>query len=96
MTAHSTRSQITLDPETQRRAQAKAAELGISFSEYVRRLLARDLGEPRPQADVSVIFNLVKAGEPTDIGRDKHKLIGEAVLDDYLESTGQRPRRRRK
>jgi len=26
------RTQITLDPETQRRAQAKAAELGISFS----------------------------------------------------------------
>jgi len=27
------RTQITLDPDTQRRAQAKAAELGISFAE---------------------------------------------------------------
>ncbi|HEY2186010.1 MAG TPA: hypothetical protein VGH39_13525 [Xanthobacteraceae bacterium] len=33
------RSQISLDPELQRRAQAKAADLGISFAEYVRRLV---------------------------------------------------------
>jgi hypothetical protein len=34
------RTQITMDPDLQRRAQAKAAELGISFAEYVRRLVA--------------------------------------------------------
>jgi hypothetical protein len=44
------RTQITIDPELQRRAQARAAELGISFAEYVRRLLASDLGEPKPKA----------------------------------------------
>ena len=53
------RTQITMDPEMQRRAHAKAADLGISFAEYVRRLVANDLGEPKPSVDVSVIFDLV-------------------------------------
>ena len=90
------RMQITLDAQTQRRAQAKAAELGISFAEYVRRLIAQDLGEAKPKADISIIFDLVTEGEPTDIARDKDKLIGEAVWQEYLEDTGRRPKRRRK
>jgi hypothetical protein len=86
-----------MDPQIQRRAQAKAAELGISFAEYVRRLVERDLGEPKPKADVSVIFDLVTEGEPTDIARDKDKLIGDAVWEEYLEDVGRlRKRRRRK
>jgi hypothetical protein len=55
------RTQITLDRETQRRAQAKAAELGISFAEYVRRLVADDLGEPKRKPDISIIFNQYRA-----------------------------------
>jgi hypothetical protein len=90
------RTQITMDPEMQRRAQAKAAELGISFAEYVRRLVASDLGKPRPKADVSIIFDLVTEGEPTDIARDKDKLIGEAVWQEYLEETGRKPKRRKR
>lgn len=85
-----------MDPETQRRAQAKAAELGISFAEYVRRLVAQDLGEAKPKADVSVIFDLGASGEPTDIARDKDKLIGDAVWEEYLEETRQKPKRRRR
>jgi hypothetical protein len=90
------RTQITMDPQTQRRAQAKAAELGISFAEYVRRLVERDLGEPKPKADVSIIFDLVTEGEPTDIARDKDKLIGDAVWEEYLEDVGRLPKRRRR
>jgi hypothetical protein len=52
------RTQITMDPEMQRRAHAKAADLGISFAEYIRRVEANDLGEPNPKLDVSVIFDL--------------------------------------
>ena len=47
-----------MDPEMQRRAHAKAADLGISFAEYVRRLVASDLGEQKPKVDVSEIFDL--------------------------------------
>ncbi|HVY43034.1 MAG TPA: hypothetical protein VG966_08370 [Hyphomicrobiaceae bacterium] len=90
------RTQITMDPETQRRAHAKAAELGISFAEYVRRLVAKDLGDAKPKADVSVIFDLVTEGEPTDIARDKDKLIGDAVWEEYLVETRQKPRRKRR
>jgi hypothetical protein len=91
----SVRTQITLDPETQARAQAKAGELGISFAEYVRRLVAEDLGEPRPNVDVSIIFDLIDEGPPTDIARDKDKMIGQAVWQEYLHETGRKTRRRR-
>jgi hypothetical protein len=84
------RTQVTLDPEMQRRAQARAAELNISFAEYVRRLLARDLGESRRKADVSVLFDLVDGGPTTNIARDKDKMIAEAILKEHS------PRRKRK
>lgn len=38
-----TRTQTTLDPELQRRARRRALECGISFAEYVRRLIVRDI-----------------------------------------------------
>jgi hypothetical protein len=83
------RTQITMDPEMQRRAQAKAADLGISFAEYVRRLVANDLGAPKPKFDITQMFDLGASDEPTDIARDKDKLIGDAVWEDYLRSTDQ-------
>ncbi|KAB2849714.1 MAG: hypothetical protein F9K44_07130 [Hyphomicrobiaceae bacterium] len=83
------RTQISIDPEMQRRAHEKAAELGISFAEYVRRLIDRDLGGKRePEVDVSIIFDLGASDEPTDIARDKDKLIGEAVWKEHLRKTG--------
>jgi hypothetical protein len=88
------RTQITMDPEMQRRAHAKAAELGISFAEYVRRVIADDLGEPKRKVDVSMVFDLGASDEPTDIARDKDKLIGEGVWDEYLRHTGRRPQHR--
>jgi hypothetical protein len=51
-----TRNQINMDAELQRRAHARAAELGLSFAEYVPRLVAHDLGEPKPKAHISVLF----------------------------------------
>jgi hypothetical protein len=72
------RSQITLDRELQRRARDRAAQLGISLAEYVRRLVARDLGEPRPQADPSLIIGLGNSGG-SNIARDKDRMIGEAI-----------------
>ncbi len=88
------RTQISMDPEMQRRAHAKAAELGISFAEYVRRLVAQDIGEPKQKTDISVLFDLIDEGPPTNIARDKDKMIGEAVWDEYLHETGRKPRRR--
>ena len=84
----SDRTQITLDPKVQKRAQAKAAELGISFAEYVRRLVAADLGAPKRKADVSVLFDLGASSDTTDIARDKDKMVGDAVWQDYVKAAG--------
>ena len=83
-----TRTQITMDPELQRRAHAKAAELGLSFAEYVRRLVAHDLGEPKRKADISLLFDLGASREPTDVARDKDKMLGEALWNEHLRKTG--------
>jgi hypothetical protein len=77
------RTQITMDPEVQRRAHARAAELKISFAEYVRRLLLRDLGEPRSKTNISAVFDLVHEGPTTDIARDKHEMIAEAIWTEH-------------
>ena len=82
-----------MDPELQRRAQAKAAALGISFAEYVRRVVSDDLGASKKKADISILFDLVDEGPPTNIARDKDKMIGEAVWKEYLRKTGRKPRR---
>jgi hypothetical protein len=72
------RTQLTLDPELQRRARTRAAELGISLAEYFRRLVARDLESPRRKADPSVVFDLGNSGM-SDVARDKDRMIGEAI-----------------
>jgi hypothetical protein len=88
------RTQITLDPETQRRAHARAERLGISFAEYVRRLMASDLGEPQPKADISGVFDIVDEGPATNVARDKDKMVAEAVWEEHLRKTGRRRRAR--
>ena len=72
------RMQVTLEPEMQRRARDRAAQLGVSFAEYVRRVLRRDLGEPEPTGDPSVVFNLGRSGG-SDVARDKDAMLGSAV-----------------
>lgn len=82
-----------MEPELQKRARAKAAELGISFAEYVRRLVATDVrqSEPNSKPDISIVFDLVDEGPPTNIARDKDKMIGQAVWDDHLRATRRKP-----
>ncbi len=72
------RLQVSFPPEDHRRARARAAELGISFAEYIRRLVLRDLGEGQAVADPQALFDLGDSGE-SDIAREKHRYIGEAV-----------------
>lgn len=73
------RTQIALDDEAHRRAKRRAAELGISLAEYMRRLLDADLEELRGgQADIDAVIDLGDGG-PTEIARDKDRLLGEAI-----------------
>ena len=94
------RTQISMDPEIQRRAQNRAKELGLSFAEYVRQIIARDLApepvHPPEKFDISSIFDLGESDEPTDIAKDKDKMVGEAVWKEHLRKTGQLKTSKRK
>ena len=72
------RTQISLDPELHAQARARAAALGISLAEYVRRLVERDLAQRPGTADRSVVFDLGASGG-TDIASQKARMIGEAT-----------------
>jgi hypothetical protein len=82
------RTQITLDPEMQRRARKRASELGISLAEYLRRLVAGDLGGAQAKADPMLVFDLGSSGG-SDIAKEKSAMIGEA-----LAGVSRKPRRR--
>jgi DNA-binding NarL/FixJ family response regulator len=82
------RTQITLDPELHRRARRRASERGVSFAEYVPRLLAADLGPRRRRAEVAAVFALGSSGG-SDVARDKDPMLGAAA------EAGARRRRRR-
>ena len=84
--------QVTLDEDRQRRARKRAAELGISISELLRRGLDTVLAEPdRPKAHISEIFGIGHSGG-SDIATFKDQYIGEAVEAAYLEKTRRRAR----
>lgn len=72
------RTQVTLDPELHRSARAKAAALGISLAEYMRRLVARDLEAPRRAADVRAVYDL-GSSTGSDVAREKDRYLGEAI-----------------
>jgi hypothetical protein len=72
------RVQVSLSPEEHRRARARAADLGVSFAEYVRRLVARDLGEVRTTGGLDRLFDLGDSGD-SDVEQHKHRYVGDAV-----------------
>jgi hypothetical protein len=82
------RTQITLDPEVQRRARQRASDMGVSLAEYVRRLVARDLGGTQPMANPAVLSDLGSSGS-SDVAKNKDAMIAEAFA-----SGARKPRRR--
>ena len=83
------RTQISLDSERHAQARARAAELGVSLAEYVRRLVDRDVARPSRTVDRSLVFDL-GGGAPTDIARDKDRMIAEAVAVSVGDASGKR------
>jgi len=71
------RTQITLEPEIQRRARQRASDLGVSFAEYVRRLVARDVGNSSAKVDPTLVFDLGESRR-SDIAKDKDAMIAAA------------------
>ena len=81
------RTQISMDAELYRRAKKKAADLGISLAEYLRRLVAQDIDHLRGSADPSGIFNLFDSGLSDVSSRHDHYL-SEAVDAEHSRDTG--------
>jgi Ribbon-helix-helix domain len=73
------RMQITLDQKLRNRVQKRAERLGVPIAEYVRQAIEKDLGEQPTRASVSELFDLGRSKEPTDISKDKHKMIADAL-----------------
>jgi hypothetical protein len=79
------RTQIAFDSETQRRARRRAADLGISLAEYVRRLVARDLGSPQRAANPAAIFDLGSSAG-SNIAANKRAMLAEAFASSRRQS----------
>ena len=80
------RLQVTFEPEEHRRAKRRAAELGISMAEFVRRAVDDALGSPaRPKADISEIFGLGNSGG-SNVAEYKDEYLAEAIEADYLKT----------
>jgi hypothetical protein len=86
------RAQIALEREFHRRARKRAGELGVSFAEYVRRLVERDLSHPQTVAGVESLFDLGSSGG-SDIAKHKHAMIEEAVDFEATTSLQRKTRR---
>jgi len=84
---------IELDEEAIALARREAQARGVPTEEYLRALVTANLPTEtvlnRQRAQLEKIFALGSSAEPTDIARDKDKLIGEAVWEEYLRETKQ-------
>jgi len=80
------RTQIRLDPELLARVREKAADVGISLAEYMRRLVQRDLDRPLKASDPSALLDLGDFGG-SDVARDKDAYIAEAAVAEQAAET---------
>jgi hypothetical protein len=74
------RTQIALDPEQHARVKQKAASLGITMAEYIRRLVDDDLAGVDPQASPVSIIGIGRSGG-SDIAREGRRAVADAVAD---------------
>jgi len=83
---------VPIDEGSLERARAEAHIRGQTVEAYLASLIEERLPPALHAAkgDVTSIFGLVQEGERTDIARDKGKLIGDAVWQEYLEETKQK------
>lgn len=77
---------IVLPDHHHAEAKRKAARQGVSLSEYIRRLVARDLGPGTSSNDPSAIFGLFDSGG-SRIADGKQAMISEAI-DKQFKATG--------
>jgi putative heme degradation protein len=72
------RTRAALGNEIQQRARQRANDLGVSLSEYARRLVAHDLARLEAVANVVCVFDL-SSSSGSGIARNKDSMIAEAL-----------------
>lgn len=81
------RTVITLPDHVHALAKRRAAEQGISFAEFARRLFHRELGSAAPQGDLDAICAMVQ-GEPFDMAADGKAIAAEAAAAQHTQRLG--------
>ena len=81
------RTIITMPDHLHAQAKQRAAELGISFAEFARRLFEKELSLPAPQGDINSICGMV-TGTPFDMASDGERIIGEAAESLLVDKRG--------
>ena len=87
MTEHVT---ISLDATQLESARREAIRFGVSLEAYLSRLVEGALPQPPRQTaggqSISAIFGIGASAEETDIGRDKDKMLGDAMWLEHLRT----------
>ena len=90
MTEHVT---IELDEEVLARARLVAETRGIATEEYLRAVIAANIpvevAPSQQQFYLAKIFGMGSSAEPTDIAKDKDRLLDEAAWTEHLRETKQ-------
>ena len=76
---------VLLDPSLRAVAKRRAEERGLSLSAYIRELIRSDDAAARTaNCDLTPLIGILGSGEePTDVARDKQKMIDEAFGEDF-------------
>ncbi|HEY1804219.1 MAG TPA: hypothetical protein VGG45_07030 [Terracidiphilus sp.] len=72
------RTQVRLEHELRHQARLRASDLGVSFAEYIRILVRKDVSQPRKTAGIESIFDLGRSGR-SEIAREKYLMVEEAI-----------------
>lgn len=83
------RTQISLDDHDHALAKKRAAECGISLSEFVRRAIRSELGDRPGRGDLSDLFGMFSSGH-TDTSSRIDELVSESIWEDLQR--GREPR----
>ena len=85
---------IELDADALARARTAARAQGIAMEDCLKKLITAHLPnkvpENRQKALLARIIGIGSSEYPTDIAKDKDKLIGEAARQEHLEETRQK------
>ena len=74
------RTQIALSQEQHARVKQKAAALGITMAEYIRRLVDRDLEPTDTLADPAWIIGIGRSGR-SDIASEGKDAVAAAIAE---------------